>query len=64
MLQEANTRIETLEANLVAANRRLDAQNQQINSMGEIMATTTTTSLLMSDYMPSSTESPLLFGDQ
>lgn len=69
LLQTANTRIETLEANLVDAARRLDAQYQQINAMGEIMSTTTTTSnLLMSSEseefnMPSGVDTSLMFGD-
>ena len=62
MLQEANTRIETLEANLLEANNRLDAQNQQIKSMGEIISTTPT-NLLMPDYVQSALENSLMFGD-
>jgi hypothetical protein len=53
----------------VDAARRLDAQYQQINAMGEIMSTTTTTSnLLMSSEseefnMPSGVDTSLMFGD-
>lgn len=63
LLQEANTRIETLETNLLSATRRLDAQAHQINSMSDIMSSTSATNLLMPDYTPSCIDVSLMFGD-